>query len=266
MGPCLTGGEDPLVAALRAAGCVFAEEEAQELRHRARDEAELGEFTRRRVSGEALEHVVGHVRWCGEDLVVAPGVFVPRARTRLLARLVLVALRAAGPDAVLVEPCCGTAPLATLAARRLPGVRVLVTDRDAGALACARENLPDGAGVHQGDLLRVLPAALAGQVDVIAAVPPYVPDGQLALLPREAREQEPEPALLGGADGLDVVRRLLAQAPAVLAPCGLALLEMHRGQAAVAAAEAARHGLTARVHRGGEDGTAVLEARRPAGG
>ena len=249
-------GDDATTARLRAAGCVFAEEEAELLRGAARDAAELEAMTRRREAGEFLEHVVGSVEVMGERLAVAPGVFVPRRRTELLIGEAVRAAAARRAPRVL-EMCAGAAPVAALVARRVPGALVHAADGDAAALAVARRNLPPRARLHHGDGWAALPQG--ERFDVIAAVPPYVPHERLALMPREAREHEPRAALLGGEDGLDHVRALIAGAADHLAPGGVLLLEMHREQCRAAREAAHATGRLGPVDQVlGEDGSTVV--------
>ncbi|MGO2534721.1 MAG: N5-glutamine methyltransferase family protein [Brachybacterium tyrofermentans] len=254
-----------LVARLRRAGCVFAEQEARILLE-ASAGAELEQLCARREAGEALEHLVGCVEIGGEMLAVGPGCFVPRQRTLALIDAAVQEARLRRSP-VMVEAYCGVAPIAALVGRRVPGVRVHATDRDERPLVHARTNLPAGAGVHHGSGLDALPAQLAGAVDLLAAVPPYVPSGQLELMPRDAREQEPETALVAGEDGLDEVRRLLREAPRWLAPGGVLLLEMHRDQVPIVLAQARdQECFDAVGHQVAGDGeTAVVRVRRDAG-
>lgn len=264
MGTCATpepttaGQHDALVDRLRRAGCVFAEQEATVLEGAASDSPELERLCARREAGEFLEHVVGGVEICGESLAVGPGSFVPRQRTVLLIEAALVEARRRSRP-VVVEAYCGVAPVAALIGRRVPGAALHVTDSDPRPLVHARQNLPRGAGVHRGSGVEALPRALAGTVDLVAAVPPYVPAGQWDLMPREPRECEPTAALVAGRDGLDEIRRLLGEAPHWLAPGGVLLIEMHRDQAPPALAVA--RGIDAYADRGtvdGEDGETVL--------
>lgn len=222
--------EDGVVAQLRAAGCVFAEEEATILREAAADDADLTRLVARRVAGEPIEHLVGWVEFAGRRLAVGPGVFVPRRRSELLAA-VAVGAAASRQRPVMVEPYCGAAPLASTVGAWMPTARVYATDIDDVALRCARRNLGADAGVLRGSGLAGLPAALRGRVDVIAAVPPYVPDAALALLPHEAADHEPRRALLAGADGLNHIGTLIAQAPGWLAADGVLAIEMNEEQA-----------------------------------
>lgn len=258
------GGQGTTATRLRASGSVFAEEEAEVLRAAARDADELEAMTRRREAGEFLEQVVGEVEVIGERLVVAPGVFVPRQRTALLIGEAVREARARRAPRVL-EMCAGAAPVAALVARSVPGARVHAAEVDDAALAVARQNLPADAVLHLGDGWAALPPG--ERFDVIAAVPPYVPRDRLALMPREAREHEPPAALLGGEDGLDHVRTLVAGAADRLARGGVLLLELHRGQCRAAAEVARATGRLGAVDQvlGEDDGTAVLRVRDPAG-
>lgn len=251
-----------LVSRLRRAGCVFAEEEARILRSASRDAAELDRLCTRREAGEFLEHVVGSVELMGERLEVRPGVFVPRQRTALLIEQTLAAARRRERPVVL-EAYCGSAPVAALLAHRVPGADIHAADADRQALESARRNLPLSAALHRGDGLDALPRSLTGRIDVIAAVPPYVPDRNEDLMPREARDHEPQAALLGGRDGLDQVRRLTDEAPRWLAPGGQLLIEMHQAQARAMtdAVHAAAHYARAETVEGEDGSTAVLRLR-----
>lgn len=191
----------------------------------------------RRVGGEPLEQLVGSVFFGDLRLSVGPGVFVPRQRTQLLASLAArAAERVRAP--VVVEVCAGVAPVAASVVRSVPRSRVHAADVDPRALVHAAVNLPDGAGVHAGHLLDALPQQLAGSVDVLVAVPPYVPLDRAHELPREARDHEPAVALYGGADGLDRIRELVDTAAPWLSPDGVVLLEVSARQAGAAAAHA----------------------------
>jgi release factor glutamine methyltransferase len=255
------GNVDPLpnllladiAGTLRAAGCVFADDEARLLVDAARSAAELDDLVRRRVAGEPLEHLLGWAEFCGLRIAVAPGVFVPRRRTELLVRLAAALLQ---PGDVVVELCCGAAAVATALAAAVPGLALHAVDVDPAAVACARRNLVRGS-VYEGDLDAPLPAELRGRVVVANA--PYVPTDKIELMPPEARDHEPRVALDGGADGLDVQRRVIAAAPGRLAPGGSLLIETGERQAPLTAATMVAVGLVARVERSEElDATAVV--------
>jgi release factor glutamine methyltransferase len=211
----------------------------------------------RRIAGEPLEHVLGWAEFSGLRIAVDPGVFVPRRRTEFLVDL---AAARTEPGAVVLDLCCGTGALGAALAARRPGIELVAADLDPAAVRCARRNL-DGLGgrVYEGDLFDPLPAELRGRVDVLLVNVPYVPSGEIALMPPEARLHEARIALDGGADGLDVLRRVAAQAGSWLAPGGALLTETGEEQAAVAVRVLTAAGLTARVVTDDEDdATAVV--------
>ncbi|MFF0311744.1 putative protein N(5)-glutamine methyltransferase [Streptosporangium sp. NPDC004379] len=244
---------------LRSAGCVFAEDEADLLISAARTPDDLAAMVERRVSGLPLEHVLGWAEFCGLRLAVEPGVFVPRPRSEFLIRQAAALTR---PGAVVVDLCCGSGALGAALAAALGRAELHAVDVEPAAVRCARRNLaPLGGRVHEGDLYGPLPDDLRGRVDVVIASPPYVPTASIGLLPPEARLHEPAVALDGGADGLDVARRVAAAAPGWLAPGGCLLIETGERQAASAAEAVTAAGLAARVaHCDDLDATAVIGA------
>ncbi|MFC7403583.1 putative protein N(5)-glutamine methyltransferase [Georgenia alba] len=255
--PAETDPDAALAARLRAAGCVFAEEEATLLRVEAGSPETLETMVARRVGGEPLEQVLGWAELGGVRVDVAPGVFVPRRRSALLVRLAVDQLRAVR-DAVVVDLGCGTGALAAAVLRQVGDAEVWASDVDPDAVACARRNLPPER-VLLGDLYDPLPENLRGRVDVLLANAPYVPTDQIARMPTEARDHEHRVALDGGGDGLDVQRRVIAGAPDWLAPGGILLLECSAGQATAAAALVRAARLAASIHDEEEIGaTAVL--------
>ncbi|NPC43879.1 putative protein N(5)-glutamine methyltransferase [Nocardioides sp. zg-1230] len=258
---------DPHVAArLRAAGCVWAEDEAALLEQAASSADDLERLVVRRVAGEPLETVLGWVEFLGRRLVVAPGVFVPRRRTELLARLTVDRAGRAPGRPVVVEMCCGVAPVA--AALEATRAEVHACDVSATALDCARSNAPS-ATLHHGDLYDALPARLAGRVAVLAANAPYVPSDRVADMPPEARDHEPRVALDGGADGVDLHRLLAADAVRWLAPGGVLLVETSREQAGLTTSAMAAAGLVTAVETDDDIGGCVavgVRLPRPADG
>lgn len=243
---------------LRAAGCVFAEEEAALLTQAATG-AELDQLVAERVAGSPLEQVLGWAEFCGLRIVVEPGVFVPRRRTALLVREALALTR---PDAVVVDLCCGTGAVAAAVCEALPGPSVYAADIDPAALRCARRNL-GREQVFEGDLYDALPDRLRGRVDVLTCNAPYVPSTEIRNMPREARDHEPEIALDGGADGLAVHGRVAAGAGEWLAPGGALLVETSRGQAPGTRSLMEAAGFAVRVVRDDELGATVAVGIRP---
>jgi release factor glutamine methyltransferase len=263
-----------VVARLRAAGCVFAEDEAQLLIAAARTPADLDGMVERRAAGLPLEHIVGWAEFCGLRIAVGPGVFVPRRRTEFLVEQAIAVARQASPGdqagtaaqakpLIIVDLCCGSgAVAAALAAALLPG-EVHAADIDPAAVAVARRNLAAlGGQGYQGDLYAPLPAALRGRVGLLTANVPYIPTDEIALLPAEARLHEPRAALDGGADGLAVLRRVAAGAPEWLAPGGHLLTETSSRQAPQAAGAFAECGLDTRVVSSEELSATVIIGRR----
>jgi release factor glutamine methyltransferase len=251
---------------LRAAGCVFAEDEARLLLDAAATPEELADMVERRAAGVPLEHVLGWADFCGLRVAVEPGVFVPRRRTELLVRL---AAGLARPGAVVVDLCCGSGAVGAAVAAAVGPIELHAADVDPVAVRCARHNLRAvGGHVYEGDLDEPLPAALRGRVEVLVANVPYVPTAELDLLPAEARLHEPRVALDGGEDGLDVLRRVVALAPRWLAPGGHLLVEASEPQAPEAAAVMAAGGLVPRLVADDDlEATVVVgENARPASG
>lgn len=244
---------------LRAAGCVFAEDEARLLCADARTPEELAAMVRRRAGGLPLEHVLGWAEFCGRRISVDAGVFVPRPRTEFLARHALALAAARQPGAVVLDLCCGSGAVGAVLGARLPGIELYAADVESAAVRCARRNVAAvGGTVFEGDLYAPLPGVLRGRIDVLVANAPYVPTDDIALLPPEAREHEPRVALDGGADGLDVQRRVTAEATRWLAPGGSLLIETSERQSRWTARAMTRGGLRARIVEDEETGATVV--------
>ena len=242
-----------VVARLRAAGCVFAEDEGAILIEAAAAPAELAVMVERRVSGEPIEQIVGWAEFCGLRIAIEPGVFVPRRRTEFLVEQAASVL---APKAVVLDLCCGAGAIGAALLAQSPNISLHSADVDEVAVACARRNLE--TPVYEGDLYEPLPLTLKGNIDVIVANVPYVPSDEIALMPAEAREHEPLTSLDGGADGLDLLRRVAAGAPGWLGPGGHLLIETSERQAAAAVQAFEIHGLRTRVARDDERGATVV--------
>lgn len=249
----------PTVATLRAAGCIFAEDEATLLIASAQTSAHLAAMVDRRVSGLPLEHILGWADFCGQRIAVDAGVFVPRRRTELLVREGAALARLAPPRAVVLDLCCGSGAVGAALAASVVGVELHAVDIDPAAVQCARKNVSDTRGqVYQGDLYRPLPRWLRARVCVLLANAPYVPTESIALLPAEARMHESRTALDGGADGLDVQRGVAAGATAWLASGGHLLIETSESQAPQTLDIVAATGMTARLVRSRALGATVV--------
>ncbi|MBG6225283.1 release factor glutamine methyltransferase [Arthrobacter sp. CAN_A2] len=220
--------EEELAARLRAAGCVFAEDEARLLaRSGASDEA-LAIMLERRMAGHPLEHILGWVEFCGLKLDVGPGVFIPRQRSALLVRW---AAELTLPGATVLDLCCGCGALAAALADAVEDLRLHASDISGAAVGFARRNLARvQAECYEGDLFDPLPTALRGTIDTILCNTPYVPAHRLRLLPYEARVHEPRSSLDGGPDGLDIQRRVARDARDWMVPGGHLLFEVAEDQ------------------------------------
>lgn len=236
---------DSVVSVLRSAGCVFAEDEAELILSTARTPDDITTMVNRRVAGLPLEHVLGWAGFHGLRIAVEPGVFVPRRRTEFLVDQAVALARGAS---LVVDLCCGSGAVGAALAASLGGPELHAADIDPVAVRCARRNVEPFTGhVHEGDLFAALPDTLRGRIDVLAANVPYVPTGEVGLLPAEARDHEPLVALDGGSDGLDILRRVAAEAPRWLAPGGCLLVETSERQAPQALQAFTRSGLTGRL-------------------
>ncbi|MDF1478824.1 putative protein N(5)-glutamine methyltransferase [Leifsonia sp. H3M29-4] len=236
-----------IVERLRAAGCVFAEDEAALLEAATDDPATLEAMVQRRAQGTPLEVVLGWAEFAGRRILIDDGVFVPRPRTEAL---VAAAIERGRPGGAVLDLCCGSGAVGLVVAGALGGT-LAATDLDPAAVACARRN---GVDALLGDLYAPLSPA---RFDVITLVAPYVPTDDIRLLPREARLFEPPVTLDGGADGLDVVRRAVAGAPAWLASGGWFVTEVSERQADAVAAAIEVAGLVASIVRDDELDTTV---------
>jgi release factor glutamine methyltransferase len=231
------GDVGALTELLAGAGFVAAGEEAEELLARAAgDRALLDELVERRLTGEPLAWITGRELFCDIEIVVDPGVYVPRWQSEQLARRAAERLPASG---VAIDLCTGCGAIARVLMAEHPGARVLATETDARAVANARAN---GVEVYAGDLLEPLPPDLAGQVDVVVGVVPYVPTGELSLLQRDTFTFETPLSYDGGEDGTGILRRALRDSTRVLRSGGAILLELGGDQAELLRDEVAQLG------------------------
>jgi release factor glutamine methyltransferase len=258
-----TETETEIVSRLRAAGCVFAEDEAALLLETGAEGGQLEAMVERRVAGEPLEQVLGWAEFAGLRIRVLPGVFVPRRRTEFLAAEAARLAKHAAHAPVVIDLCCGAGAIGAAIADAAGPLHLVAADLDPVAVQAARRNLePIGGLVVEGDLYDALPAELRGRIDVLAVNAPYVPSEAIAMMPPEAREHEARMALDGGGDGLDVHRRVAASARSWLAPGGALLIETSERQAPVAAAFFEQGGLDARIlHDDDADATVVVGVR-----
>jgi release factor glutamine methyltransferase len=235
--PDIARRRDGLAAALAGAGCVAAEEEADELLAAASGRVDLLDLMvdRRRV-GEPLAWITGRVSFCGLEVRVDPGVYVPRWQSEPLARRAVERL-AGGSRAI--DLCTGSGALAVVLGAHHPNARVVASDIDERAVACARSN---GVDAHSGDLFAPLPGGFEGRTDLVVGVVPYVPTPALSLLPRDTLDFESPLAYDGGPDGAGLLRRAVVDSTGFLRRGGVLLLELGGEQAELLGPDLARLG------------------------
>jgi release factor glutamine methyltransferase len=228
---------EALAAQLSNAGFIAAEEEAHELWSRAAGDPELlGSLVDRRLTGEPLAWIIGSVSFCSLRIRVDPGVYVPRWQSEPLARRATARLPARG---VAIDLCTGSGAVAKTLMTYCPGARVVASDIDSRAVGCAAAN---GVEAYLGDLFTPLPRELEGSVDVVVGVVPYVPTSELPLLQRDTFTFESSLAYDGGADGTEILRRVISDAPRFLTRGGALLLEIGGNQAAALEVDLTRAG------------------------
>ena len=215
------------------------------------DSATIEQLVERRAAREPLQHITGRAAFRQLELAVGPGVFVPRPETEFVAQFAIDALRAtASPEPVGVDLGMGSGAIALAMATEVAHARIYGVEVSPRAFVWARQNFrtvdaPNATAVFI-DLAHALPS-LDGSVDVVISNPPYIPLGAIPRDP-EVRLFDPEIALYGGGDGLDVVRQVSATALRLLRRGGSLILEHGELQAAEIAALLARDGWTAIAH------------------
>ena len=180
----------------------------------------------RRATREPLQLVLGGTGFRGHDLMLRPGVFVPRPETELLVELALELLPS---GAVVVEPCTGSGAVACAIAVERPDAQVIATDVDGAAVALAVDNaarLGAAVDIRHGDLVAPVPDDVRGGVDLLVCNPPYLAEGEVAGLPPEVAAWDPTAALVAGPTGHEVSDRLIALVMTWLCPGGWLLLEL----------------------------------------
>lgn len=226
-----TAGRSPrdradLAALLARSGFVSAEEEAAELIDAAAgDASRLEAMVVRRLTGEPLAWITGRTTFCDLAVSVHHGVYVPRWQSQELALRAAARLPEAGMG---VDLCTGSGAIAMVMTAARPAARVLASDLDHRAVACARAN---GVEAFAGDLFASLPLPPGGALDVVVGVVPYVPTSDLPLLQRDTFTFETELAYDGGDDGTRILRRAITESAERLRAGGALLLELGGDQA-----------------------------------
>jgi release factor glutamine methyltransferase len=190
----------------------------------------LRELVARRAARIPLQHLLGSAAFRHLELAVGDGVFIPRPETELLAGW---GVEWTAPGATVVDLCSGTGAIALAVADEARPGRVFAVERSPAALAYLRRNAAGVPAVRvvEGDVTDPdLLADLRGEVDVLLCNPPYVPAG--TPVPAEVADHDPADAVFGGADGLSVIRPVIALAARLLRPGGRLGIEHDDGHAA----------------------------------
>lgn len=256
-----------VAARLRAAGVpspdydarLLVEHASNRVEHAGERDVDLDALVARRIAREPLQLLLGRTWFRTVEVLCAPGVFVPRPETEIVAGVAIDAARAAvdaahaaGDRPRVVEVGTGTGAIACALVAEVPGIELVATDRDPGAVALATRNLarvaaaaaeprPSRAEVRHGDLLDPVDDGWRGRLDVLVSNPPYLPAADRGTWAPEVADHDPDGALVGGEDGHEVVDALLALATTWLRPGGVVVIEIddRRGADALAAASTA---------------------------
>lgn len=191
------------------------------------------EAVERRAAREPLQHITGRAPFRALELAVGPGVFVPRPETESVAQLAIDTLLAVPSEAPrAIDLGTGSGAIAIALATEVPHSAIVAVENSPRAFVWARQNVRELAGSN----LRLIFADLAelpveldgrpldGTFDVVVSNPPYIPIGATPRDP-EVRLHDPEAALYGGQDGLDVIRAISIRAASLLHPGGALILE-----------------------------------------
>ncbi|MEV1130820.1 peptide chain release factor N(5)-glutamine methyltransferase [Agromyces sp. NPDC049794] len=217
----------------------------------AADAESLESLVARRERREPLQHLTGRAPFRSLELAVGPGVFVPRPETEQVAQLAIDALRtAAEPEPIAIDLASGSGAIAIALATEVPHARIWAVENSPEAFPWTRRNVDEVGATNLelvfGDLATAL-RELDGRAAVVVSNPPYVPAAELPRDP-EVHVHDPEEALYGGPDGLDVIRVLSTRAVELLHPGGALVIEHAETQSAAIAAILAADGWRGVVH------------------
>jgi release factor glutamine methyltransferase len=207
----------------------------------------IAAFIRRRLAGEPVARIVGHKEFWSLKLRVDPSTLVPRPETETIVEAALAAIDAGGRRTRplhIADLGTGSGALLLALLSELPNAFGVGTDISLGALRAAAGNARR-LGLHRAAFLACdMSAAISGQFDLIVSNPPYVASADIATLAPEVRDFDPRTALDGGPDGLDAYRSIAVAVPLLLAPSGVAVVELGFGQAPAVGALFLAAGLT----------------------
>lgn len=198
-------------------------------------EAKVEDLMARRLAGEPVAYLIGEWEFYGLPLDISRGVLIPRADTEVLAEQAILAARAAGEGARVLDLCAGSGCVGLAVTANAPNCRAVLADVSEEALKICRQN------IRRNDLnarvtcvqadARQAPPAMLWDFDVIACNPPYIPTGDIDGLDPSVRDYEPRLALDGGDDGLDFYRDIAEKWRTALRLGGVLLFEVGIGQA-----------------------------------
>lgn len=229
------------------------------------------EYVKRRAAGEPLQTIIGTTEFYSRSFKVEPGVFIPRPETEILVDRCLRILTPAGHSLVapqVLEIGSGSGVIGITLAAELPTLLVVATDVDPVAVRLSQFNA-HRLGVAPrlkflvGDGYRPLPTSLKGKIDLLVSNPPYIRSEEIAGLPREVAAHDPQAALDGGSDGLQLYRALAAGFATWLAPTAGVAVEIGHDQAEAVVDIFGRAGCRdLAVHRDYNDLPRVVTGRR----
>jgi release factor glutamine methyltransferase len=218
----------------------------------------------RRTTREPMAYIRGRAEFWSLEFVVGPGVLVPRADTETLIEAALRAFPDHGRPLGILDIGVGSGCLLLTLLHLFPNASGVGTDTSEAALACTRRNAERLGVAARAELVRTTWAnGVPGPFDLVVSNPPYIPSAEIATLQPEVSRFEPCCALDGGQDGLDAYRAILADLPRLLAPGGVALLEIGQGQDEALGPMLRERGYAVAAHPDLAGITRCLEIRRP---
>lgn len=199
----------------------------------------LRDLVKRAEGGEPIAHLTGRAEFYSLELEISPDCLIPRPETELLVERAIEFLRGRGGKQLVCELCTGCGCIAAAIAKNFSDANIIATDISDGALKIAAKNiekhkLKERITLLCGDLFDpIIPELSGGKFDLIVCNPPYVSGAEFGSIDKGVRDYEPRPALLGGADGLDVYRKICEKVDGFLKPDGALIMEIgyRQGQA-----------------------------------
>ncbi|MFH1867432.1 MAG: peptide chain release factor N(5)-glutamine methyltransferase [Candidatus Omnitrophota bacterium] len=195
---------------------------------------QLEDMVERRISGEPLQYITGKVNFYGNELLIEPGVFIPRSETEILVETVIKQftiydMRYAICEPLVLDLCTGSGNIAISLTKRLAGCKILASDISDAAIRLARKNAAYNGVSERIDFIKAdlfkIPVIYKERFDAIVSNPPYVASDMMNDLPVDVKN-EPHAALYGGRDGMDFYQRIVKESPGFLKDKGILFLEL----------------------------------------